>query len=548
MPMLNIDGVGSVEVGPEFTRLTPDQQNATVDEIIASIKGGPPPAAPAPAPMAPRPAGEVLEAPPPAAPPPEPGLAAAAGRVASRAGEAAVERFGDRPLGLSEQTIQELRASGALAAEGRAPTPIQLLNEVVYRFGAKAGDALLRSIGAGFGALGGAAEQGAVELGEDPGMAKRLGRDVPLLAEVAATVAGAPAAQSQAAAARGVAQTQRAAAGEAAAARAASPAAAATTTEEFKTAARSFYKQAEDAGVIIKPTSMKTLATEAFADAAKAGLDEVLTKNALAAVNRLEKLADPKVGPVSFETLDRARQVASDAATKAVIEAKGKTTNDLRIAEKVIDKIDDFIENLSAKDVNMGDPRMAAQAIVQARDLWSRAAKLDTIERLVRRAEESASQFRGSGFENALVTQFRQLSKNEAAMKRFAPDEQDAIRLVNRGTTGAKLARATGSLAARGPVSAMSGATFGGSIGTALLGPGLGSIAGAGAQFGIGEIGRKIATALARRAVSNLEEVIRAGGKTPFASSSLRRGTALITRLGATAPAAAGQAQRPNGD
>src|SRR5262245_30641054 len=39
MAVLNIDGVGTVEVGPEFAKLSPDQQNTTVEQIVAQIKG-----------------------------------------------------------------------------------------------------------------------------------------------------------------------------------------------------------------------------------------------------------------------------------------------------------------------------------------------------------------------------------------------------------------------------------------------------------------------------------------------------------------------------
>lgn len=39
MPTLNIQGVGSVQVGPEFLKLSPEDQHKTVDEIAGSIQG-----------------------------------------------------------------------------------------------------------------------------------------------------------------------------------------------------------------------------------------------------------------------------------------------------------------------------------------------------------------------------------------------------------------------------------------------------------------------------------------------------------------------------
>ena len=77
------------------------------------------------------------------------------------------------------------------------------------------------------------------------------------------------------------------------------------------------------------------------------------------------------------------------------------------MATIITDKIDDYIAGLGSKDVVSGNAKVAAEAIVQARDLWSRAAKLETIETLVQRAGDSAKTFSGSGFENALRTEFQ---------------------------------------------------------------------------------------------------------------------------------------------
>lgn len=541
MGTLQIDGIGSVEVGPEFARLDAAAQAATVDQIIAQIKGGPQAAAAAgPDVSAIMPAGS--ENPPPAAPPPEPGVAAAAGRIATRAGEVASERMGDQPFGLSEQTIKELQEKGALAAPGAAPTPIQLLNHVVYQFGAKAGDALLRTIGAGIGGLAGAAEQGGIEAGMDQGMARRLGRDVGTGVEVAGMVAGQPAAAVQQAVARGVAATQRAGAAEAAAARAAGPASAARTAEDFKGAARSFYQKADEAGVVVAPTSFRGVSDDIFTATAKAGLDPTLTPNSMAAVKRIQELADPKTGPLSFQTLDLARQIASDAKGAA-------RASDQRIASIIVDKLDDYIAGLSAKDVVAGNAKVAAESIVQARQLWSTAKKLETVETLIQRAGDSAKTFSGSGFENALRTEFKNLAKNKKAMATFTADEQAAIRQVNRGTIPANFARGAGKLAPRGSVSAFTSGGVGAAIGTAVLGPGIGSAIGAGTAFGIGEVGRKVATVLAQRSIRRLEDVIRAGGDSPMASSAIKRSAAMMAQItGTAAPGLAGQSGSPQRD
>jgi len=491
------------------------------------------PAAPAPVPMEGRQVAQASAAP---ALPAAGGVKEAVGRVASRAGEVAAERFGDKPFGLSEQTIKELRDNGSLAQEGTAATPLQLLNEVVYRFGSKAGDAILRTIGGGLGAIQGAAGQTAEELGADQGMARRLERDVGVLADTVGIVSGTgPAMPRAPRAGAPTAAPTAAAAGETLgpqAVKVAAPGGAA----EFKAASRSFYKAAEDAGVVVKPESYGGLATDIFQTAAKERLDPTLTPGSTAAVKRITELADPKVGPVSFQTLDTMRQIAGDARQSAKA-----GSNDARVAGIIIDKIDDYVANLSAKDVVAGNPKVAADTIIKARDLWSRAAKLDKIEQMVDRATTSAGQFSGSGLENALRTEFRALAKSKERMKSFSADEQKAIKLAARGGRGGNLARNIGRMAPRGPVGIFTGGGAGAAVGTALLGPGIGTAIGTGAAFGAGEIGRKVATVLTQRSIRQLETLIRTKGQSQMAEAALKRGRSTLEGLqtGAIAGAAA---------
>ena len=94
-----------------------------------------------------------------------PGVGGAVSRIAGRAAETAKEGFGDRPLGLSDETQKELRDKGITL-----PPRLQML--------IAAGDAALRSVPAAIGGVAGAVGQTAEELGTDPGMARRLERDV----------------------------------------------------------------------------------------------------------------------------------------------------------------------------------------------------------------------------------------------------------------------------------------------------------------------------------------------------------------------------------
>lgn len=516
MPILEIDGIGRVEVDKSFLSLPPDRQASEVDAIAASIRPQAPASAPAVA------GGEAIAAPAPvqaqasAASQQPPG---AVGRVMQRAGEVAADRYGDRPLGLSDQSLSDLVDRGVIAKEGTTATPIQLLNQIVYQYGSKAGDLALRTIAAAIGGVQGAAGQTAEELGASPGMARRLERDVGMGIESAGVVAGGPTAPR-------VPRAPVAAAAEAAVPEGATAVAikAPAAAADFKAASQGFYKQFEDAGVMVKPQSYSKLSDDIFATAAKNRLNPTLTPGSMEAVKQIRELADPAVGPITFETLDTMRQLAGDAR-----QAAKAGSNDARVAGLIIDKIDNYIATIKPEDVLAGDAQAAAKAIPVARELWSRAKNLETITDLIDRAKTSASQFSGSGFENALRTEFRSLAKNKERMKAFDADAQKAIKLVARGTTPTNAARFVGKLAPTGIVSGALSGGIGASVGTAI---GVGPVAGAAATTSLGFIGRRIATALTQRSIRQLEDIVRqGGGGSKFAESSIGRGTALLNEL-----------------
>lgn len=307
-----------------------------------------------------------------------------------------------------------------------------------------------------------------------------------------------------------------------------------TPAEAARTQATSFYKQAEDAGVSFRSQPIKDLSSDIATTVAKAGIDPTLHPRATAAASRIESVAAELIdqAPLSFERLEILRRVVNAAG-------KTKDPDEGRLVGLIRDKIDDFVENLSAKDVASGDPKLAAEAIVKARELWGVVAKLDKVAELIDRAATSASGFSGSGFENALRTEFRAFAKNAAEMRRWSPEEQRAVKLVARGTKPGNAARMVGKLAPRGSVSAGVSGGAGALIGTSL---GVGPYVGGAAAFGVGEAGRATATALTKRAIAKLEKLIAERGDSKMATEALSRSRQLLSALGAatmkSAPAA----------
>ncbi len=487
--MLEIDGVGKVEVGSEFLTLSPDRQAAEVANIAQSIKTTKPNVAQQP----------VTLTDTPQTPPEKPTDIVTRGAIL--------------PAGRTRE------GNLVPAVPGFLEGPINTIRDIL----------------AGNRDVGQISGKEAFELGLLlAGGAPRVG---PMTAEEGARVAEAarakPAGESPAAVSPSVAPV-------AAPAESVAPVAAAestlvrpaieatpTTAAELKTASKSFYKQADDAGVILSPQSYKSMSDDIFSTAAKNGLDPTLTPNSTAAVKRISELADPKVGPVSFQTLDLMRQIASDAQGAAA-------PSDRRVAGL----IDDFIAKMSSKDVVQGDPKIVSDVILKARELWSKASKLDQVDRLVDRAKTSAPNFSASGFENALRTEFRHLAKNDGAMRKYSPEERAAIKKVaGQGAVAANAARNVGKLAPTGVVSAFTSGGIGAAVGSFVGMPALGAVA-AGA---IGFSARHLATVLTRRNVEALEKTILHGGDSPMAQTALKRGRALLSML--EGPAAIGAEQ-----
>lgn len=84
--------------------------------------------------------------------------------------------------------------------------------------------------------------------------------------------------------------------------------------------------------------------------------------------------------------------------------------------------------------VNQG-PQATIDALNQARNMWSRKSKAETIQSKIDAVFKQGGQsmFSMSGAENALRNQFRKIAQNERAMARFTPDEQAAISRVASG-------------------------------------------------------------------------------------------------------------------
>lgn len=267
------------------------------------------------------------------------------------------------------------------------------------------------------------------------------------------------------------------------------------TTAELRARAGQAYKSADESGVILDRGSFSRVVEEIRNDMAEQGIDADLHPRATAAMKRLMESAESgnNLSLKGAEILRRVVQGAEDSLS----------ASERRIAGRMRRKLDNYVENLSGVDVIAGDAA-AATALSEARDLWSKSRKSESIERLIERARNRSGQFTGSGFENALRNEFRALAQNDKKMRGYSAEEQAAIQKVARGGIIENSLRALGRFAPRGPVSTSLGAGAGFAVG----GP-----VGSAALLTAGEIGRQGATMMTLRNAKLAAELMRNGSK-----------------------------------
>jgi hypothetical protein len=269
--------------------------------------------------------------------------------------------------------------------------------------------------------------------------------------------------------------------------------------EALKESARASYKVVDDAGVVVSPKSFGPVVEDIARTLIKEGLDPTNTPGATAALKRLVEVRNE---PVTLSTIDTLRQIARDAAKSKTHEA------DTRLGGITVDMIDDFVRGIGIKDVVVSaeNPSVATKALTEARGLWHSAKKSEKVEELVERAATRAGQFSGSGFENALRTEFRNFVMNKNNLRGWSKEEADAAKKVARGGAVDNLVRWLGKLA---PTGVVSGAVSGGA--GAAIGGGIGAVALPVAGFAA----RQYATKRTKDNVEKVRELVRGAQREP---------------------------------
>ena len=261
-------------------------------------------------------------------------------------------------------------------------------------------------------------------------------------------------------------------------------------------------ERARAAGVGVRPQSLRAEVDRIATDAQENLIDHGLHPNSTRLLARIEEEVAGTIessASMDFARLDNLRRLAGGAA-------KSGSPDDMRIATRIKNSLDDYIDNLDQSDVSTGNAREAAEGITEMRDKWARARRSETLDDAYQRAGDKAGFFTGSGFENALRSEFRKLLTSKRGLRGFSAEEIGAIRHAVRGGPMDNLLRSLGKLAPTGVVSFGVGSGAGAYIGGALGGP-VGAAIGTAAVPAVGWLARRAAT---RRTEKNIAEAMRA--------------------------------------
>jgi hypothetical protein len=258
---------------------------------------------------------------------------------------------------------------------------------------------------------------------------------------------------------------------------------------DLKSAASALFESSKAGQAAVRPDVFARFAANLVSKAKSSEIDELLDGEALAAYRKMVTMAQEAMdgGGVSLARLHNLRQIAQDVVGSAT---KDRTK---RFAGDIVNGLDDLITRLKP-DQMVGGNKEAANALMEGISTWSRAKKLSVIEEALYQAQNQAS-----GLENGLRIQFRALLKPDKR-KQFTKAEIEAIEQIANGTTLSNAARLIGKFGfGSGSASNMLGGTIGFGAGSMTpLGP-LGGILAAGVGSGARKLSEKMTEAAARR-------------------------------------------------
>jgi hypothetical protein len=274
------------------------------------------------------------------------------------------------------------------------------------------------------------------------------------------------------------------------------------SVDDLKSQARALYQAAEQSGVKASPADTQGIVSALMQRAD--GADIIMPDGAIAPkyteVGEALRVAGKYAG---HEMTPGKMQVVRESLQEAAM-AEGREG---RLGAQMLGDFDSFTSAI-APELRQGDA------------LWSKAMKGSRIEKAVELAGSRAGQFSGSGFENALRTEFRGLERQiiKGQIKGLSQSEKDAISKVARGGSVENIMRWIGKASPTNIVAAGMGGGMPFLVGNAVGGPAVGTAAGLG-TMAAGAAARHAATSLQSGNAEIAGALARSGGQMPVGTS-----------------------------
>lgn len=212
-------------------------------------------------------------------------------------------------------------------------------------------------------------------------------------------------------------------------------------TDELFRRGEAAYQRADQAGLVVKPEGVQKLATDIKTMLAEKAYDPALAPKIKVVLDRLDELSQ---GNVTLKGVDTLRKIAT-----AKVNPQNRYEGEL--SGEVKRRIDDFLDNLDASHVLMGNRTEGVRALKEARSLWAQARKSDMIDEAIERATlKTQSTGSGGNINNALRQEFRSILRNPKLSAGLTADERAAMYDIVRGTDTQNLARLVGKLSPQG--------------------------------------------------------------------------------------------------
>jgi hypothetical protein len=197
------------------------------------------------------------------------------------------------------------------------------------------------------------------------------------------------------------------------------------TIQDIRDRASDSYRSVNDAGIVLSSNGANTLFSKIKSNLDK---DLFLPENAIPVKNVLNQIEGVySRGNVKFSDIDQTRQMANNLLKNSDQQVRF-------FAKTIVSSIDDYIAQLSPKDVIAGAGGVddAVKKIMTARKDWRNQSRATTLSDILDVAEVKALNPKTS--ESELIRSgFINLAANKNKMKLFTADEQAAILKVAKG-------------------------------------------------------------------------------------------------------------------